>query len=142
MNNDAPEKQAAENRDERAGHGQFAPGNRGGPGRPKGLPNKVNALLKDDIAEAYRQHGGIDWLRSLKDLDFVRLLEKCIPRESSSSVALSGSMLSVNVNIHRYSPELPCHEPLDALPGGQENGFPDVQGDSNARGSNQPNEAR
>lgn len=85
---DQPEKLTAEIGDERRGEsGQFAEGNPGGPGRPKGAPNKVNALLKEDIAEAYRQRGGIEWLRGLKDRDLVRLLEKIMPKEIAADIA-------------------------------------------------------
>ena len=68
------------------GSGRFAEGNHGGPGRPKGSPNKITALLKDDIAEAYQQRGGVAWLKGLKDRDFVRLLEKTMPKEISADM--------------------------------------------------------
>jgi hypothetical protein len=77
------EKETAKNGDDgdtRNELGRFSEGNTGGPGRPKGAPNKVNALLKEDIAEAYQQRGGIEWLKGLKDRDFVRLLEKTMPK--------------------------------------------------------------
>ena len=85
--NGQPDKQTAENGDDQRDEGgQFAEGNLGGPGRPRGAPNKVNAILKEDIAEAYRQRGGIEWLTSLKDRDFVRLLEKTMPREVAADI--------------------------------------------------------
>ena len=67
--------------DGRGEAGRFSPGNAGGPGRPAGSPNKVNAVLKDDILTAYQQRGGIDWLRGLGDRDFVRLIQKVMPRD-------------------------------------------------------------
>ena len=67
--------------DGRGDAGRFAPGNPGGPGRRAGSPNKVNAVLKDDILTAYQQRGGIDWLRGLGDRDFVRLIQKVMPRD-------------------------------------------------------------
>jgi len=91
MSDDA-DKQTAENGstassppsgadDGRGDAGRFAPGNPGGPGRRAGSPNKVNAVLKDDILTAYQQRGGIDWLRGLGDRDFVRLIQKVMPRD-------------------------------------------------------------
>ena len=55
---------------------------------PRGTPNKVNALLKEDIAEAYHQRGGIEWLKTFQDRDFVRLLEKTMPREVAADVSM------------------------------------------------------
>lgn len=66
--------------------GTFAQGNAGGPGRPAGTPNKVNAVLKDDILQAYQERGGVEWLRSLPARDFVRLLEKVMPRQIAADV--------------------------------------------------------
>jgi hypothetical protein len=84
---DEPDKQTADNGDDgRDEHGQFAEGNTGGPGRPKGKPNKINAVLKDNILQAYQQRGGVEWLKGLKDRDFVGLLEKTMPREVSADV--------------------------------------------------------
>jgi hypothetical protein len=84
---DELDKQTADNgEDGRDEHGHFAEGNPGGPGRPKGKPNKINAVLKDDILQAYQQRGGVEWLKGLKDRDFVGLLEKTMPREVSADV--------------------------------------------------------
>lgn len=43
-------------------NGKFAPGNPGGPGRPKGVPNKTTRLAKAVIAEAADRLGGADRL--------------------------------------------------------------------------------
>jgi hypothetical protein len=96
----ASEKQSAENGDDaRTEQGQFAEGNPGGPGRPKGLPNKANALLKEDIVEAYRQRGGIDWLKGLKDREFVRLLEKTMPKEVAADLRMEGQPTPVHIHL-------------------------------------------
>ncbi|MDY7010725.1 MAG: hypothetical protein SVV80_08240 [Planctomycetota bacterium] len=86
------DKQTVKNGDGRASTGQFAKGNPGGPGRPKGSPNKVNALLKKDILAAYKEKGGIEWLRGLYERLFVQLLEKIIPREIAADVSISGGL--------------------------------------------------
>jgi hypothetical protein len=31
-------------------------------GRPKGVPNKINATFKQDLLEAYKEMGGVAWL--------------------------------------------------------------------------------
>lgn len=82
-------KQTVNNGESRDSTGQFAKGNLGGPGRPRGSPNKVNALLKEDIYAAYVKRGGVDWLTSLGDRLFVQLLKKIIPREIATDVSVS-----------------------------------------------------
>lgn len=80
--NDETDNQSAENgQTPRKDNGQFAEGNAGGPGRPKGSHNGLGAELKQDLVEAYRQRGGVEWLRGLKDHEFVRLLQRVMPKE-------------------------------------------------------------
>jgi hypothetical protein len=88
-----PEKQSAENGTEpaRENNGQFVVGNPGGPGRPPGTPNRVNALLKDDILQAYEERGGVTWLRSLPDKVFAGLLAKLLPREVAADVRMQAT---------------------------------------------------
>ena len=57
------EKQSAKNGSERDDNGRFAPGNPGGPGRPKGEPNTFSAEIKADLLAAYQERGGKDYLR-------------------------------------------------------------------------------
>ena len=81
MNDDA-DKQTVENGDDGRGEaGRFAPGNAGGPGRPKGEPNRIGADLKTDLWEAYQQRGGAKWLETLPPRVFVGLLAKLLPRD-------------------------------------------------------------
>jgi len=72
----------------RSSDGTFARGNPGGPGRPKGSPNRVNAVLRDDILQAYEERGGVKWLCSLPCRDFVRLLEKVLPKRVAADVSM------------------------------------------------------
>ena len=85
MDRQATEKQTAEN-GTRDGQGRFAPGNPGGPGRPRGEPNKMGGEVKCDILAAYVERGGIDWLGGLTDNLFVRLLEKVMPKQIAADI--------------------------------------------------------
>ena len=80
MSNDT-DKQTAENGDGRGDAGRFAPGNAGGPVRPKGEPNRIGADLKTDLWEAYQRRGGAAWLETLPPKTFVGLLAKLLPRD-------------------------------------------------------------
>lgn len=60
--------------------------NRGnaGKGRPKGVPNKVNAALKDMILSALDKSGGIDYLVVQADQNpnaFLTLVGKVLPMQ-------------------------------------------------------------
>ena len=90
--------------------GKYAPGNPGGPGRPRGKRNRINAVLKDDFLEAYQQRGGVEWLRRLKARDFVRLLEKTMPREVSADLRMATDPRNVKIIV----------EHVEVLPTGQE----------------------
>ena len=108
---DEPDKQMADNRDDgRNEHGQFAEGNTGGPGRPKGKPNKINAVLKDDILQAYQQRGGVEWLKGLKDRDFVGLLEKTMPREVSADLRVATDPRNVKIIVEHVEVPLTGQE--------------------------------
>lgn len=84
-----PDKQTRENR---VGKG------RPGPGRPKGVPNKVNAALKDMILGALSEAGGMVYLVKQSEdnpVAFMTLVGKVLPLDSN--VNHSG-----NVGIIRY----------------------------------------
>ena len=84
------DKQTVENgHDARDGEGRFAEGNPGGPGRPQGTPNKVNATLREDILDAYNEKGGIAWLRKLPDREFVRLIQRVMPKQIAADVTMT-----------------------------------------------------
>ena len=90
---------------QRSSNGTFAPGNPGGPGRPKGSPNKVNAVLKDDIVQAYQEKGGVKWLRSLPPRIFVRLLEKVLPKQVAADVSMAGKGQFMGLDLSKLSDE-------------------------------------
>jgi len=93
---DDTDKQTAENGstaslppsadDGRGDAGRFAAGNPGGPGRPKGEPNRIGADLKDDLWNAYQRRGGAAWLEALPPKTFAGLLAKLLPRELSADL--------------------------------------------------------
>ena len=53
-----------------------------GPGRPKGLPNKLSGLAKDNIAAVFDQLGGINnmvlWAKD-NATDFYRIYARLLP---------------------------------------------------------------
>jgi hypothetical protein len=54
------------------------------PGRPKGVPNKVNGLIKDMIVQALDNAGGVEYLTrqaSLNPGPFMTLLGKVLPTQ-------------------------------------------------------------
>lgn len=58
-----------------------------GPGRPKGVPNKVTVELKDMIRQALDESGGVDYLvERAKD-----------PRTASAFLSLVGKVLPMTV---------------------------------------------
>ena len=64
--------------------GLFAKGNCGGPGRPAGRLNKVNADIKAMIVEALSGVGGVDYLKAQaaeNPTAFLGLVGKVLPKE-------------------------------------------------------------
>lgn len=80
--------------------GQGAPG----PGRPKGMPNKTTALLKDAILKAATDAGGGDMAEYLKQQaianpgPFLSLLGKVLPMQVTGA---DGEALKVEVITRR-----------------------------------------
>ena len=67
-----------------------------GPGRPKGIPNKITANVKELILGALDQAGGQSWLARQADenpVAFMALLAKLLPSE-----------LSVDATLTQYEP--------------------------------------
>lgn len=53
-----------------------------GPGRPKGVPNKINGALKEMILEALEESGGVDYLVKQAESNptaFMTLIGKVLP---------------------------------------------------------------
>lgn len=53
-------------------------------GRKKGTPNKLTRNLKEDILEAYRRAGGVEYLETIAKLNpqlYVQLLGKVLPTQ-------------------------------------------------------------
>ena len=63
---------------------------RGGPGRKKGVPNKLTSDLRQIILLALDRRGGVEYLLTLSDTDFTRLLARVIPQEVDAK--LSGNV--------------------------------------------------
>lgn len=77
------EKQTAEN-------GRFLPGNKGGPGRPKGVPNKTTAEVKAALIEAFaimqedpsKPYALAEWAKANPDRFYPLVAARLIPAES------------------------------------------------------------
>lgn len=66
---------------------KFKKGQKSGPGRPKGTPNKATKELKDMILAALDNSGGVDYL-----------VERANdPRTASAFLSLVGKVLPMNV---------------------------------------------
>lgn len=63
-----------------------------GPGRPRGVPNKATAELRDMIRQALDKAGGVkylEWLSLKRPESFTTLLGKILPTKIEGSVALT-----------------------------------------------------
>lgn len=62
-----------------------------GPGRPKGVPNKVTIELRDMIRQALDAEGGVDYLRwasRSKPESFMSLLGRILPTKIEGEVSV------------------------------------------------------
>lgn len=67
-----------------------------GPGRPKGVPNKLTADVKAAILEAFQQAGGATYLARIADEKpetFCALLGKVLPMTISGGEGTSGKLV-------------------------------------------------
>ncbi len=85
-------------------NGKFVPGHPGGPGRPKGVPNKTTGLAKAVIAEAADRLGGADrlveWARENPSNERVfwgtiypKLLPLQVNAEIEGNIAVRGALV-------------------------------------------------
>lgn len=66
---------------------KFKKGQKGGPGRPKGAPNKVQQAVKEMITEALNRAGGVEYL-----------VERANdPKTANAFIALVGKVLPLQV---------------------------------------------
>jgi hypothetical protein len=68
--------------------GHFAPGNAGGPGRPKGSQNRFTTL-KDEFVLVYAEHGGQEALVKLLQDDpktYFGLMRDLFPKEMKQTI--------------------------------------------------------
>ena len=61
-----------------------------GPGRPRGLANKLTTEVREMVLAALEEAGGVDYLRRQADenpVAFIALLGKLLPRSGTLEVA-------------------------------------------------------
>lgn len=79
----------------------FEPGHKLSPGRKKGVPNKINADLRQMILDSLEDAGGRDYLRRQAEENpsaYMALVGKVIPKESILSGPDGGPVQhSINV---------------------------------------------
>ena len=59
----------------------------GGPGRKKGVPNKINQDIVSMILSALEAKGGLDYLLSIDDKLLISLVRRVVPRDVRMSVS-------------------------------------------------------
>ncbi len=73
----------------RTGNGRFQTGNAGGPGRPKGSPNRgtVDARqIKSELLASWRQHGVkvLETVARERPLEYIKLVVSLLPDDSET----------------------------------------------------------
>lgn len=83
-----------------------------GPGRPKGVPNKINAALKEMILEALDESGGVSYLVKQAESNptaFLSLVGKVLPMtvagDSSAPLRLEIGLPWLNQQIQERNSE-------------------------------------
>ncbi len=83
----------------RAGNGRFRPGNAGGPGRPKGSPNRgtVDArAIKSALLSSWQKYrpAALETVARERPLDYLRLVVSLLPADSEAGPSrLEGPVL-------------------------------------------------
>lgn len=89
------------------------------PGRPRGSRNKVSQDLRADIAAAFYQLGGRQWLVRVgrqKPEVVIGLLSRIIPQETKLSVLASYQAMPIAVEARDSLPAITSSQPvLDAV---------------------------
>ena len=122
MSETEPDKETAENGIDRTEHGQFAEGNPGGPGRPKGSLNQLSRAAAESILASLERRGGAAYLDRLDDPLFVALLKTILPRRIDSDLTtrtgdLPAGPITVTFDIGTPGRKRPIGPPIiDAEP--------------------------
>ena len=79
--------------------GQGNPANltNAGKGRPKGAKNKFSKRLLEDLAAAYEQRGGVEYLKGLSDKLFIALLKRRVAEKKQIKAEIEGANILVRV---------------------------------------------
>ena len=75
-----------ENGRTRTGTGRFRPGNAGGPGRPKGSPNRGTVdcrQIKSELLASWREHGAkaLETIARERPVEYVKLVVSLLPAD-------------------------------------------------------------
>jgi hypothetical protein len=80
-----------------------------GPGRPKGVPNKVSGLAKDAVARVFEEIGGVEnmaeWARE-NQTAFYNLYSKLLPLQVNGA-GPNGEHLVTGINVSFVRPDAP-----------------------------------
>lgn len=60
-----------------------------GPGRPKGVPNKLSAQVKENVVHVFEQMGGVKKMAAWAELnqtEFYKLYARLLPTEATLNV--------------------------------------------------------
>ena len=78
------------------------------PGRPKGVPNKLSGMAKDNIAEVFNRVGGIDgmvdWAND-NQTAFYNIYAKLLPLQVNGAGANGEHLLSGGITVTFHKPE-------------------------------------
>ena len=85
-----PDQQGKKNPGKRPLAGAAAMG--AGPGRPKGVPNKVTGQVKEALSQAFDRVGGVDYVVRMAEEHpkaFLTMLARLVPNEIHAEVNLN-----------------------------------------------------
>jgi hypothetical protein len=118
---EATDKQTAENGTEACNlKRRFEPGGQAGPGRPRGSRNRFSGTLKQDVLAAYQRRGGLKWLTSLPDRQFLALVEKVLAKDLAAELKLKPEDEPRAINVVMWM-TYPDGRPPERLPDGWPN---------------------